>query len=116
MVNDRNFMMQRKKFILFTSAAGLSLVMISSAVAAETIGRSGRTAQVNNVDVGQRQEAKDIVPSIDPKSRVENRIESRLQNRLRNRIDRTYDPSANPTSSYTRADQRQRKGGQRPSD
>lgn len=74
----------------------------------------GQTAEINGVEVGQRQSAREPLTGRDPMARIDNRIENRLQNRLHNRIDRSYDPTANATVLYRRAEQKSRSIGQHP--
>ena len=58
----------------------------------------GRTAEVGETRVGERQETDKPLAGIVPTARVQNRLSTRLQNRLRTRIDEFYDPTSGPVA------------------
>lgn len=97
--------------ILTVLLLGVSLAGISTSVSAQSNQRTGRTSELGNGAVGQRQEMQDSAQNRNPRERLNTRIRNRLENRVRNRIDRNYDPFANATSPNLRADRRAREVG-----
>lgn len=75
---------------------------------------SGRTAEVANVEIGQRQTREEAATGIEAIRRIPSRIQNRIQNRIRNRIDRFYDPRANAASPFEVASDQARTAGRRP--
>jgi len=68
----------------------------------------GRTAEVGNGQVGQRQTRAEAGPMVQPMGRIQSRIANRIQSRIRNRIDRNYDPQANAISPFRAAEEQSR--------